>query len=798
MNQRRSVYFFVVVMAILMAGCTRNLDNNVMPLEEWQFSYHGMWHPATVPGCIHTDLMNEGYIADPFIDTNEASCAWVSDSVWTYRTTFHLTWRQLLRPKHHDLVFAGLDTRAEIILNGRVIGRADNMFRAWRFPIQDYLKHGDNTLVVRFYPEAAHDNACAASLPYQVPDKRVFTRTAPYQQGWDWGPKLNTCGIWQPVWIEGWQETRSAGTLAGSGLKGFFGAFGDEKPGDAKTADAYAKCRLVRDSGAFCFVINGRPVYMKGANWIPVHSFPVLDEAQKTRYRQLLCSAKEANFNMLRVWGGGIYEPDFFYDLCDSLGIYVWQDFDFSCAFYPGDEAFLKNVRIEAEEQVRRLSKHPCIVMWCGNNEVSNGWQDWGWQQQYGYTPTQIATIESDMNKLFGERGILAGIVHKYMPGVPYLPSSPVWGWGHDQSLTDGDSHYWGVWWGELPFGMYRLRTGRFMSEYGFQSYPELSTIYKFFPAATRLPDSLTAADILTMPTMLSHQKHPRGVAIIDQALQRYYGVTAMNVNLPRYVYLSQLCQAFGTGMGIEAHRVRKGHCWGTLYWQLNDCWPVASWSSIDYYGNWKALHYAAKRLFAPLAVLSEPGVDGHSADIYVVCDTVRPGQSMHGKLLLTLRDFRGKILRQTEHDVVIPSDAASAVVHYPLPAGAVAAKVVLQAQYYNEKEHKVAEKLHYFAAPKQLMLDSVTPVVDLSRWHPATGHLTFTVKSNSLAYGVMLSTVPHVAGHFSDNFFDLLPEQSDENLPCNSRSITFIPANSADPLLQRPIRIVATCYNIR
>lgn len=784
-----------VCACLLLVGCHR-VENNVLPLEEWQFSYAGKWHEAAVPGCIHTDLMREGLIDDPFVDTNEARYAWVSDSVWTYRATFRLTGRQLHQPRHHDLVFAGLDTRAEIFLNGRLLGRADNMFRSWRFPVQELLKRGNNELVVRFYPERRHDDSCAAAMPYEMPDHRVFTRTAPYQQGWDWGPKLNTCGIWQPVWIEGWSEAPTGGTAGGSGLKGFFGAFGGNDTVAARADVRDEDCRLLRDSGAFCFVIDGQPVFMRGANWVPVHSFPVLDEAQKTRYRQLLCAAKEANFNMLRVWGGGIYEPDFFYDLCDSLGIYVWQDFDFSCSFYPGDEAFVRNVRIEAEEQVRRLSKHPCIVLWCGNNEVSNGWRDWGWQEQYGYTPTQQADIEAAIDKLFGDEGILAAAVHKYMPGVPYLASSPVWGWGHRESIADGDSHYWGVWWGELPFEAYRRHIGRFMSEYGFQSYPELSTVCRFFPAVTQIGDEVRAAEVLTMPAMASHQKHPRGVAVIDQALQRYYGVTAMDVSLPRFLYLSQLCQAYGTGMGIEACRIRKGHCWGSLYWQLNDCWPVASWSSIDYYGNWKALQYAAKRLYAPLVVLGEPGRDGRSADLYVVCDTLRSTQTRHGKLLLTLRDFGGKILSQSEQDVTVPAHAASAAAHYQLPAGRAVDAVVLQAQYYDEEGVKAAEKLFYFAPPKQLLLPIATPQVDMRQWHPAKGRFLVTVQSQQLAYGIMLATEPHVAGHFSDNFFDLLPELSDENMPRIGRTVTFIPDNTADTLLRHPIRVTATCYN--
>ena len=348
---------------------------------------------------------------------------------------------------------------------------------------------------------------------------------------------------------------------------------------------------------SFTFYRNGKPLFVKGANWIPVHSFPVLDSANRARYRHLLTSAKEANFNMLRVWGGGIYEPDFFFDLCDSLGLMVWVDFNFSCALYPSDSAFLDNVKEEAAQQVRRIAQHPCVVVWCGNNEVKNGWEDWGWQEQYKWTPAQRAQLQHGIDTLFGEKGILARAVQQYDPlKRPYVTSSPLFGWGHPECVTHGDSHYWGVWWGEQPFEMYKEKTGRFMSEYGFQSYPDYSTVCRYCPEDQRTIDS---------PTMKSHQKHGRGREIIDKAMQQYYGVDSRSLSLEDYCYVSQLLQAWGTGYGILCHRMAQPHCMGTLYWQLNDCWPVASWSSIDCYGNWKALHYRARDLFADTVDLS-------------------------------------------------------------------------------------------------------------------------------------------------------------------------------------------------
>ncbi len=771
---------FAVTVLLVICSCKERQNKvSVQSLEEWMFFYNGENHLARVPSFIHTDLMLHDFIANPYLDTNERVCRWVSDSVWEYNTTFRLSDKKA----HHDVVFAGLATRAEVYLNGHLIGKADNMFRAWRFSMDEYLQRGDNSLMVRFSPIEPYNDSCAAALPYMLPDNRVFTRSAPYQQGWDWGPRLVSCGIWQPVWIEGWNEDRPEGTLHGEGLWGFFGTFGS----DDEVVPSHPEVRLLRDSGAFCFEIEGEKVYMRGANWIPVHSFPVLDEAQKARYRKQLCAAKEANFNMIRVWGGGIYEPDYFYELCDSLGLYVWQDFDFSCALYPGDSAFLENVRIEAEEQVRRLAKHRCIVLWCGNNEVSNGWYDWGWQKQYGYTPEQEKQLYEDMEKLFGTDGVLAAAVKKYLPDMPYLPSSPVWGWGHDESLTDGDAHYWGVWWGELPFEMYREKTGRFMSEYGFQSYPSRRTVTHFF--ADDMQQTATAADLLVNPSMANHQKHARGTAIIDQALQRYYGVTSRDLNIDDYLYLSQLCQSYGTGMGIEAHRIRKGHCWGTLFWQLNDCWPVASWSSVDYYGRWKALQYEAKRLFEPVAVLSEPAKNNPRAvDVYVVADDLVEGQDKgRGELHLKLYDFEGKLIDGQIHQVQLYSDKASEPIRYTLPHGVEADKVVLKAEYITDVPFE--PKWHFFVSPKQLKLPQVNIKADFdTRSSYACEYSIVFLQADAFAYGVELSIEPDIPGHFEENYFHLMSQSK-------LKFVAFFPDDPADPWL-KTAKIKATCLN--
>ena len=595
-----------VTLALLGAACTAPKAEH-MELTDWQFEYNGEWYPATVPGFIHTDLMANGIIPDPYYGSIEDSVQWVGDSTWIYRTYLH--YDKLPEGDTLWLVFEGLagnvtlwignpypdDTINGVVIVPQNIWLMDNMFCRYEVPMPGvkqikelYLYKDSMPIMLMFDP--LDNSVREAEYGIHLPDCRAFTRIAPYQQGWDWGPKLTTCGIWKRVYITNKSQSE---------LKEQKEVFSD---GSFSSDWNKIELRQEIDSigQSFTFYRDGKPIFVKGANWIPVHSFPVLDNANRARYRYLLRSAKEAGFNMLRVWGGGIYEHDYFFDLCDSLGIMVWMDFNFSTMLYPDNHEMLENIHEEARQQVARLSKHPCIVLWCGNNEVKNGWEDWGWQGVYNWTPEQRARLEKAMDTIFGysstssntcTTSILAQAVRDCDPlQRPYITTSPLYGWGHPECVTHGDSHYWGVWWGEEPFEKYAEKTGRFMSEYGFQSYPLLSTIKQFCP-----DDQLS----IDSPTLRSHQKHGRGREIIDKAMQRYYGFDSRSLSLENYCYVSQLLQAWGVGYGIFQHIDRQPHCMGTLYWQLNDCWPVASWSSIDYYGNWKALHYRAQALFA-------------------------------------------------------------------------------------------------------------------------------------------------------------------------------------------------------
>ncbi len=584
----------VILLPLLLAACATKPD--MVELNDWQFEYNGQWYPATVPGFIHTDLMVNGLIPDPYYGTNEDSVQWVYDErQWIYHTVVD---RKAL-PSGDTVwfVFKGLAGPCEVEIRGRWKDTNDTSFVMWcqHFSDDMFIENtiafepiGDSfDITVRFLPLEDNDWCRGLYLKnvrygIDLPERRAFTRMAPYQPGWDWGPKLTTCGIWKPVYIT------------------------NKHPDVQRTSSIQntqkIEFRQEKDSigQSFTFYRDGKPIFIKGANWIPVHSFPVLDSANKARYHYLLCSAKEAGFNMIRVWGGGIYEHDYFYDLCDSLGIMVWQDFIFAGTPYPDSPDMLQSIREEVRQQVSRIAKHPCVVLWCGNNEVKNGWEDWGWQGQFNWTPEQRARLEKAMDTIFGysctssntsTTSILAQAVRDCDPlQRPYITTSPLYGWGHPECVTHGDSHYWGVWWGEEPFEKYAEKTGRFMSEYGFQSYPMISTLNRVIPKEQLYIDS---------PAMRNHQKHPRGVQIIEKAMRQYYGFDSKSLSLEDFCYVSQLLQAWGTGYGIFQHIKQQPHCMGTLYWQLNDCWPVASWSSIDFYGNWKALHYRAKELYA-------------------------------------------------------------------------------------------------------------------------------------------------------------------------------------------------------
>lgn len=802
------------------SGCISN---------DWQFQYQGQWYPATVPGNIHTDLLANNLIPDPFFGTNEDSVQWVSDSTWTYRLIFDADCGGNDQEfENRWLVFDGLDTYAEVWLNGELLESFDkedhktllnNMFRRWRFCVTDVLKKKGNELLVMFYPTAPHDSAAAAQLPYKLSDTRVFTRKAQYQSGWDWGPKLNTCGIWKNVRLESFRGFKledvyvcdseptfdTTGTwktdvqlcvkslkekkkctvqievfdenglctkvekrvkldyddnlvkipvsithpklwwpngMGGQQLYTYVVTVSDKKQEAQYTLrHGLRTVELVREKDSigesFAFKVNGKPCFMRGADWIPASSYPgTLNTPEGSDvYYRLLHDAAEVNMNMIRVWGGGIYENDAFYNYCDELGLLVWQDFMFACNPYPGDKAFLSNVDFEAMCQIKRLRNHPCIALYCGNNEVHNGLEDWGWQTALGWSDAQYKQLFEDFNQLFEK--MLAERVHECHQGVPYISSSPTFGWGHPDCCTHGCSHYWGVWWGEQPFSIWWEKTGRFMSEYGFQSYPEMATIETFTTEADRK---------LGSPALNNHQKHGRGVEIIRKAMKEEFGYTKTD-NLDEFAYMSQLVQALGIRQAIDAHRIQHDRCRGTLCWQLNDCWPVASWSSIDYTGRWKALHYQLKEAYQNVALCV------NQEDVYVVNDQL---EAVSGEVRWQLFTLNGNPLNDKQSfRVNVPSDHARKVLSLDakkLNISPCTAFALVQL-FVGGKLH--AERVVFFTTLGKMKFQSGDIQQELKCFG---GHFELTLTSPTFCYGVHVTETTGKDVKWSDNYFNLLP----------------------------------------
>ena len=707
----------LIFLLVFMVAAYVQAQEVTLPLtRNWQFRKAGdtQWYKAEVPGTVHTDLLANNLIPDPYYRDNEAKVQWVENENWEYRTTFSAT-PALLKKKYFELVFDGLDTHADVFLNDKKVLQADNMFRQWRVPVTSFLRPGNNTLRVQFYSSArmAREKKAAENIPY--PDnERIYVRKAQYQFGWDWGPRMVTAGIWRGV-----QLTGKDSPVAHEPLR-------SKPPRNVKLVTQ-------RDSigEAFYFTVDGKRTFIKGANWIPSDNF--IPRAKKlARYEQLLQAAKEANINMLRVWGGGIYEEDVFYDLCDKYGIMVWQDFMFAGAMYPGDSAFLNNVAEEVRYQVKRLRHYPSIVLWCGNNEIEEAWHNWGWQKQHGYSAADSAKLWNDYQKLFHQ--IIPRILQELDPARPYWPSSPSLGWGRDSAYKKGDVHYWGVWWGREPVEKYREKIGRFMSEYGMEGMPDIKTIKQF---------SVPADWDTTSATMRVHQKHPFGYQNIKYYIERKFRTPKSFKDL---VYVSQLMQADAISTAIEAHRGNIPVTMGTLLWQWNDCWPVTSWSTLDYYGRKKALFYEVKRDFEKVVIL--PLLEADQYRVKVVSELPDPlNFSIEADIIDLVKGVK-KTLPVTQNS---RTDANGAfLVNYKRDASLEdSAHSILSFRVVSEGK-TIARNLLLLAAPKNLQL----PLPAL-KWRIVENKI-LEVRSDKFAYGVQVDVPDGV--RLEDNYFHLLP----------------------------------------
>lgn len=750
------------------------------------------WYAVSVPGSVQEHLWEHKLIDNPLLGENELKIQWISDSTWLYKTQFEIKQADLL---HKNILHLdGINTYAFVYLNQELVGQTNNAFLSYSFDVGSILKT-KNILEIKIMPNQPFENEAASKLAYTLPEgDRIFSRKPQFEYGWDWSPKMLNMGIEGKIVltsipiahihdvyynqksltdneasIEAEIEITSINTntytlkvFANNELKNIsdveiknpnqkvslpFQILNPEKwwPQPLGRPNLYElrtelwfeneliakktnkiglrtlKLKTPKDNvgEGFFFEVNGVPVYAKGANYVPPSNF--IAAASAKRKLNLLVAAKNANMNMLRVWGGGKYETNEFYAACDSLGIMIWQDFMFACAMYPANKAFLDNVKQEATQQIKRLRNFSCIALWCGNNESAEGWHRWGWQNNFNTAQKQI--IWNQYNLLFHQ--LLPQLVDENTQ-TTYWASSPLFGRGDKRYLTQGDAHDWWVWHDAYPFEHFKQNVPRFMSEFGFQSYPDKRTI------AFIQKDSINN---LKSATLQSHQKHIKGFETIQKYMEKYYPVAK---SLYNHAYISQLLQAYGIEIGIEAHRMAKPYNMGTLYWQLNDCWPAISWSSIDYFGHWKALHFAAKRAFNPFYIAHQFKND--TLHITAINDFNHP---IEDTIKLSMKDFEGNEMQSWAFPVKIDANRLKLIAQMPFNTKSK--------NFYWVVSSKFDKRILCADLPKNRPL--MNPELRIETKSHPKGFLIM-VNAKKLTQGLFLYSESE--GAFSDNYFDL------------------------------------------
>ena len=796
--------------------------------ENWMFKQARLnnWYKADVPGVVHTDLMANGIIEDPFYRLNERAVQWIDKEDWIYETEF-TGHDKIVTRENQQIVFKGLDTYADVYLNDSLILKANNMFLEWKTNVKGILKAGKNKLKVYFHSPVKIDMPKWEALPYQLKADNdqsenggllnrkigIFARKAGYHYGWDWGPRLVTSGIWRPVYLEAWDNikienvhiiqkevsseranlTSAEEIISSRNIKNAIITIkADERLIATKCADlkkglnefrldytikepqlwwsnglgnpylykfttavslenhisdsiscniGIRSLKVIADKDKYgrslYFELNGKPVFMKGANYIPGDNF--LPRITPEKYEKAILDAKNANMNMLRVWGGGIYEDDLFYDFCDKHGILVWQDFMFACALYPGDKAFTESVKQEAIYNVKRLRNHPCLALWCGNNENIDAWFGWGWKKEYEAMENGYADkLWNDLYNLYFR--LLPQVVEEYGGGTGYRGSSPI---AYPDKKSDGihgDSHFWGVWHGNMPISQYNKERSRFFSEYGFQAFPEFESVKMYAP--------LKEDHRIDSEVMMSHQ---RGGIAANNKIKEYM---LKSYNKPKdfesFLYVGMLLQGDAIKTAMEAHRRDMPYCMGSLFWQHNDCWPVASWSSRDYYGRWKAQHYFARKAYD--MILVSPVVMDGQLTVHLVSDYLKP---VRGKFTLKVMDMEGNIIYSKAETTKTPVNSSKLIFKSDIKkisGNASFNDIIIYTEF--QTSNKTYTNIAYTAEQKFM---NYRPANIKWKIKKINDGYELLLTSEVFARGVFLS-LPGIDSFFEDNYFDLLP----------------------------------------
>ncbi|WP_424767807.1 beta-mannosidase [Paenibacillus sp. sgz302251] len=766
------------------------------------------WIEAVVPGSVYADLLRAGKMEDPFYRDNEDAGLALSNYDYEYTRTFQVD-RHILSGDQVLLRCEGLDTLAHIKLNGQTVAKTDNMHRTYEFDAKPYLVEGENEITIVFASSTQYILEKDKESPiYGMPDAVPgfpYLRKVHSMFGWDWGPQLPDAGIWRSISIvshrdarledvfiaqehsEGqvvvsvdieahlWADQNIKAELTLKGTDGEttiyegYGSLSYNKTSirfDINVADpelwwpnGFGKQPLyrlevrltkadktleskqymigLRTLGikrekdqwgeSFAFEVNGVQIFAQGANYIPEDN--ILSRVSIEQTERLILDCIEANFNCIRIWGGGFYPGNDFYDLCDKYGLIVWQDLLFACAVYEMNDEFTENIREEAIDNVKRLRHHASLALWCGNNEMEWGWEEWDFEK--------VPRLRADYIKQF--EVVLKDVVKKYDPQRFYWPSSPSSGGSFDKPNNEnyGDVHYWEVWHSLKPFTDYRNYYFRFCSEFGFQSFPDIKTVHSY-----TLPEDRN---------IFSHvmEKHQKNGAANGKIL--YY--LSENFKYPKdfesMVYASQILQAEAVKYGVEHWRRNRGRCMGSIYWQLNDCWPVASWASIDYYGRWKALHYFTKRFYAP--VLLSACEEGTTASLHVTNETM---SEVCGTIQWRLRDQASLIVKEGQTDIAVdPLTAKQGVAldfNEELSGANIRSTYLEYALYVEGKEISGGTVL--FTKAKHF--DFLNPEISIE---VKESEESFSIVLHAQAYakyvGLQLSEAD---GKFSDNYFDL------------------------------------------